>query len=628
MSFTGDTKYKLDYLDTEGIQHITHIKESGYSGPDLTVDGNVILSYVDTEEPSEIIRGSSLTIQLDAGLDVRTYSDLIASDEREYLVEYYRDSVLLFTGWLNSDGFYEDFVETNWVLTLECVDGLGFLEDLSYVDDSGIYFTGNQTQLEIISNCLKRTGIEQNIYTNIDIYYTGLSTSLDALDNVYFNADRFVKDDGDTIMSCKEVLEDVLKPYGACITFFGNSDGSQWLIYKPNQLFAEEVPTFFRYSYLGVALSPTTDDIDTSFALGSQLDGFSDYHANANQTIDYSRSIGAFRISYKYGLVKSLIPNIFLQNVSGTIDDWTINDYTNLTLNASDLGVDIETIIDGSDVKNMTSDVVSLTAGDLLSYTYKYTVIVNDLAGASPDPGETQYKIKLTDGGSTYYWNITDWAAFDVMLTTTIGNVGTVSSTIVNMTALPISGDITVEIHTSIKDVAATSTSEIHLTEISLSTQQAGNEEGKKGEFHTFQRETAPSAKIKNIEKVNVGDNPSDVYYGTIYKTDGTTPTETWFRKGVTEAKPLLELMGVEALSLMANTAQTFNGDVYGYVPYFSVVDINNRTGIFLPIKYVYDTKNNITSLSSKQIYNDTLTDIDYELTYDYGNTVKPTIKG
>jgi len=39
-------------------------------------------------------------------------------------------------------------------------------------------------------------------------------------------------------------------------------------------------------------------------------------------------------------------------------------------------------------------------------------------------------------------------------------------------------------------------------------------------------------------------------------------------------------------------------------------------------------SKSNIVSAIFKQIYGGELTDIDYEKTFDYGETVKPTIKG
>jgi len=615
--------YEIEYFDLEGVRHTCSIAEYTTDSIPITINGYVTYNLSEVDDVDESIRGSGLTLSLEAST-TRTFSDLTNKPDKYWKVTYTRDGATFFIGWLITDGIYEDFVADKWIIDLDVTDGLSYLTDLSYVDSDGLQFSGKQTQLEIISNCLNRIGLDQNINTNIDIYYTGLSTSLDVLDNVNYNVDRFIKDDEETIMSCEEVLRDILEPYNAQIV----SWNGEWWIYKLNQLYADDTPTFFRYDYLGVALSPTTTTEDFGFDLGSQIDSYYPHHANANQVISYKKSIGAYRISYKYGVVQSLLANILLENVSGTIADWTINSYTNLTLNASDYGVDILTIADGSEVKNMTSDVISLSAGDLISYTYKYKVTENDKAGASPDPGIVNYKIILTDGVSTYYWNITDWATFDVMLTENIGILDSISTISFSLTALPIAGDVTFEIHTSTKDVSATSSSKIHVQEISLTAQQVGNEANLKGEFHTFQREDNPSNNVKDTKKVNVGDNPSDIYYGTIYKADATTPTETWFRKGVTEAKPILELMGEETMMLSQNTAREFTGDVYGIIEPLSIITINNITGLFTPLSLDYDSKRNITNIKLREVFNTTLTDLSYEVTYDYGNTVKPTIKG
>jgi hypothetical protein len=56
------------------------------------------------------------------------------------------------------------------------------------------------------------------------------------------------------------------------------------------------------------------------------------------------------------------------------------------------------------------------------------------------------------------------------------------------------------------------------------------------------------------------------------------------------------------------------------------LIDIDGVTGKFMPIQYNFDTKNNITSLKSLELFGDELTDIDYKFTLDFGNTVKPTI--
>ena len=48
-----------------------------------------------------------------------------------------------------------------------------------------------------------------------------------------------------------------------------------------------------------------------------------------------------------------------------------------------------------------------------------------------------------------------------------------------------------------------------------------------------------------------------------------------------------------------------------------------------MPTAYSYNALSNITSLELTEVLNtDILSDVLYELTFDYGNVVEPTIKG
>ena len=613
-------KYYIDYYDTENIAHYFEIASTSYAGSSTEVHGSVMLDYASTEDAEQAIRGKGLRVDLEASVDL-TFDDLYTEDEMYWSVVYKRDTEVMFNGWLNSDGLFESFVEDKWILSLDCVDGLGYLKDLSYVDSSGVTYTGQQKQLDIIVNCLDRTGVVQDIHTNVDIYYTGLATTNDVLVNVYLNANRFVKDDGETIMSCDEVLRSVLEPYGAVITSYKGA----WYIYKPNQLFSDDTPTFFGYDETGAALTPTTTTLSAGYTLGSQVDGYYPHHCNANQKLSNNRSITAYRINYKYGVVSGLLSNVLLEHNGVTITDWTINSSTNLTLNASGLGVDLDFDATVS-VKNMTSDVITLVSGDLISYRIRYKTTALTKNTQTLFWGQFNYKVILT-GGSTYYYNSgsNSWTTTNTTNIRFGGELDSTDTLTFDMAALPIAGDITVEIWTP--EWVSDETGTFYLQEISVyPTDEA--EDLKKGEFHTLQRTTAPSSRVKDTITLYNGDVPSDKYDGTIYKTDQTTPTETWFRKGKTEAKAILRIMGEETLRLNQSPMRIFSGDIYGYIPYLSVVTINNVTGTFIFIEYSYDTKANVISAVLKQIYGAELVDIDYALTFDYGNTVKPTIIG
>lgn len=618
-------KYEIQYNDIVNITHKFELYDDAYVGAIIEVNGRVFLDYADTKNPLEAIQGNGLRVELEAD-STMTFSDLYSEEDRAFQVKYYRDSVLKFNGWLNPEGWFESYVIDKWRVSFDCVDGLSFLNDLSYVTPTGLFYVGKQSALEIISNCLFRTGIQQDILIDVAMVYTGLSTSLDVMDNVYFNANRFVKDDGDTIMSCEEVLRSVLEIFTACITTYNG----QWMIYKPNQVFSLGNFTAFRYDYLGVELSPTkTATTDISWTLGSDIDGYSPHHASSNQSTTNRKSLGAYRVNYKYGLVNFLVDNSTFVWSVGAIPSWTIDSTTNLVEPANSVGIEL-TFDATSSVKNLTSDSVALSVDDQITYFIKYKIISGNFDEV---PGEFRwgqffYKVVLV-GASTYYlkndgtWTLTDTTLDSSILGFEVLKTVTKSSN----DPLPIAGSIHVEIWTP-KQVGI-SDGVILLSEFNLSPLEE-DEDNKvvEGEFHTVERTTKPSANVEDTKEVFVGDNPSGIYVGTIYKTDEATTTSTWNRVGIVEEKPILQIMGEDSLRMQANIGRTFSGGVFGYFEKFSRPAINNRTGNFIVTSYSYDTFNNFITATFTEIFGLELGDIDYEVTYDYGKTVKPTIKG
>ena len=93
---------------------------------------------------------------------------------------------------------------------------------------------------------------------------------------------------------------------------------------------------------------------------------------------------------------------------------------------------------------------------------------------------------------------------------------------------------------------------------------------------------------VDDVKEVATGDSISDIYEGTLYKSDALTPTETWNRKGVTESKPLLQIMGEETLRLSQLPARVFSGDVFGYLNYLSVVMISPKS---VAVTHLYQSK-------------------------------------
>ena len=187
-------KYFSEFTDDVNVLHRIEISSTTFAGSATEITADCSLDYPEEKDTQEAIKPCGLTINLLAS-DNLTFNDLYSEEERTFNVVYKRNNIVLFNGWLSSDGLYESYVYDKWYLELNCIDGLGFLKDLSYVDNSnGVTFVGKQSALEIIINCLKRTNLTNDLRTSVNINYTGLS-GVNVLDNIYFNTERFIKDD-------------------------------------------------------------------------------------------------------------------------------------------------------------------------------------------------------------------------------------------------------------------------------------------------------------------------------------------------------------------------------------------------------------------------------------------------
>ena len=628
-------KYWFEFTDVKTIVHRVEIYKDDFVGDSTQIYGSCSLNKASTKDTLESIRGGGLRIDLEANLNL-TFSDFYSENERNFSVKYLRNNIELFFGWLSPEGLFESFVNDKWVISLDCTDGLGFLKNLSYVENAtGLPFSGKQSGLDIIVNCLKRTDLQQNIYSKINIYHENMLAADNVLAETYFNVNRFVKEDrGETYMNCDEVLRSILEPFGACLTQYKGG----WYIYKPNELYTNSTLNMFAYDYDGLALSPTKVEIDFSQLLGSQINNFYPHHSNANQQLTTDSAIGAYRINYKYGLVKSFFTNLNLESNTTApfyyIDEWTINDTNNLVLPSDNLGFILDMIPYASPTPSttlvLTSDSFNFAEDNVLRFSTSYQLYGSAINKVIAD---VYFKVILTDGVDTYYLdNGGQWINSDTFISSQVSK--STKNLIIQSNNMPIDGGVSIEIYRPKRLNTQGTFADVIIYGCEFSPI---DEELKdvKGENHTFQINEKPSTKIEQVKEVFNGDNPSDSFFGTIYEGDQTTPTAFWYRNELfLRFIPLLQIMGEERMTMYAKPLRVFSGDVYGYIDYLSVISIDGINNVlFMPIEYDYDALTNTTKLKLKQILNNPLitsldNKIDYQLNFDYGNVVEPTIKG
>src|SRR3989304_3336356 len=621
-------RYFFQYTNVVNDIFLCEIYKKNYTGISAEIHGKATLEKGSVTDHLDSIRGTGLSLELEASTDV-TLEDLYTQNEQDFIVKFYKNSKVLFRGFLKPDGVFQSFVRDVWIISLDCVDGLGALSNLSFVQETGFRFIGKMKASDIVYYCLKRTGISMPINTSINTLYDGLVAydNLDILTKIQLNADRFFKNDGQTtdnstLMSCEEVLKSVLDIFCACIT----QENGEWYIFKPNEIYANPYVLFRRYDVNNAYIGNVT--INTNISIGSQIDNYYPHHCNGNQKIEIKGSISAFRLGYKYGFVSGLLPNpSLIHDGNLNYQGWTVEDAFNLINDPLRLNAfTIRNSTFGNTTNIVKSDVIVVAIEDFLKLKISFAV-----TGGNGEPAGRFIRMRIQQG--IYYLKYTPANsstpiddAVNAVWTTNVNDTYTLwlnstGSIEIQIPTFLSNGNLTLAIMTTYPEFGRTVISSIDLIPNT-------GEKPEIGEFHTVSRVEKVSSIVKENKSVANGDNAGIIFLGAIFKENELDTTSTWSRKGSFESYPLLRIAAEEELRIGQKPLKKFTGSIFGYLPYLSFIEINNISGKFLPIEYSYDTKSNIVNFKLLELYSAEIPDIMYKFTFDYGNTVKPTIIG
>lgn len=609
---TRKLKYFFQYKNIANDEYRFKIYQVGWNGGSTEISGQATISKASVKDHLEPIRGTGITVDLEA-TTLLTLEDLYSQNELDFPVKLYKNGKLIFNGYLNPDGVFQSFTRDIWTISLDCVDGLGAINNLSFVKENGLHFVGKLSAQEIIFNCLRRTGIDLKINTSVDLFYDGYAevSNKNIFEDIRLNSDRFVKQDKDTIMSCGDVLRSVLNLFNAVIT---QEDG-EWWIFRPNDAIGGYLE-FKKYNIQNVFIQKFTKNLNKN--LGSQIDNFYPFHCEGNQKIQIKGSISAYRINYKYGFLSGSLPNSELQHNSSLVyPNWTVDPgavSSGILKNdpLDDTGVFCQSNLTAFNQKIITSDPYALNLGDTIKFTaglFKFDDNVEILFYVRIRIGSFVYKGGVGNGESK--WVTFTGSTQDAFFF----NYGVVD---MQLAPIPISGNLTIELY----GTTGTGMAKYENVNIIRTIDSATIV----GEFHTVQRSAKISSEVKETKEIFNGDNNDTLFAGAIFKSDGTSLTSKWYRKNYIESKPILQICAEDVLRINQKPMQIFSGGVFGFIPYLSVVGINNLQGVFMPIEYSYNTFANIGEIKFLQLLSGDIPDITYKYTLDYGNTVKPTI--
>lgn len=608
-------KYLTEYKDLNGADFRIEIWQKGFKGLTTNVRGYANLKYQSKKDLFEPIIASALTIYYEA-TEALSMTDLYSEAEQTYKVVFKRNGTPIFIGFIKPDGIFEDWVSNRWILDVDAIDGLSTLKNLSFVTDNGNFYIGKLSILEAVKNCLHRTGLDLPINISLNLFYEGYSGE-SILEKTFVNTERYYQDTR-KVMDCESVMKSLLQIFNATLIQMNG----EWWIYRSidvteSMVFSKYIDGIFNSTFV---LNPTKN-------IGSHINNFEIFHCNENQKKSIAASVQAYRVYYKYGNTSSLASNSELMSGSGlSVEGWTVNNSGFVYRNPSGYGIilknnddiDIDVISLNQSVliksKNTVRIEINLNAFAFIRYGYigdvylyissdNYYFTINDgwiLKSASSDIHASVIHIQEIEDGSSINWNT-------------------------EISPFPEDSRIYLKITADIEKGIITNEFQLYFNSISILPSNSNI----KGVYYTAQRTTRISSVTKEDVTVYNGDSLSDLFVGTLYKSDGYNPTEKWYRQGKTESLEILNINAQDNLRISPRPMMIFEGDIYGYIPYLSLITINNITGKFLPTEYTYKTADNVIELSSKEFSSDYLDEGAFrvEREVDNGNETKVTIK-
>ena len=621
-------------------------EKDGIDAPEtiLGVENPIQINYQNTSEQIlEPFIGSEATLNLIATQDFQL-EDLYTEDELRWLVNIKRNGSVIWRGFIIPDGCQESFTFTPYTISINAVDTLGLLKNLSYVQNDGNFWLGKQSFIEVIYNCLNRVQIPgMNIYTCVNIseesYPDGNAD--DPLNLTYVNAETYLESDNINPLNCQTVLDSVLRLWTAVII---QSEGD-WYIFRPNELALSSTLVFRKY----------IDGVYDSFVtktVGQVLGGHTEgaiiaplYHSDTDQLKMIEKPFKNNSMAFKYGTNFNLTEQLANPNLEGAFDgctgdpigpcdDVTIPGYTKTgTMYAGLYPSGGVIFYNQGDTSPITTNYYQNNNVIPIDNYYRLRLVIDYINPAYLNGTDINFVITLTEGLNTYYLNINNnWVtSFAVIAYSVRSSAGLNGTLTINSDVVPITGAVTKSV--TVKILAPTGTVEdIVYTKISAGTVLESSDQV--GEIHTATQDGNYSFAPPTINVLN-GDSTNTQYMGAMYLTNEITLTSNWYRKYAAESiladpfatyKPLIRLAVEETERMHARPYIKFDGTIFGYFNPLSRFVVNLLSGFFMPVKMNYDIQANKTKTTLRRVINEEI-EQDYTLEPDYGSTTKVLVK-
>lgn len=244
------TKYKTSIMNWNGDTITAEIQEDNFAGSleEFTPVGKIAIKIehqvnVNVKESYIVPSLASIRVYTNNEWDL---NELLYATDRQFKVVIKNGSNELFIGWVIPGVNHEDYTTGQYVILIRAIDGLADLKRIPYLD-SGSLYDDFQSPLEIIQNCLEKTGfITRSLWENTDIYaasgmtvpdYGVPSNPLASPLNQSFIHSKAYGETIESIESCWDVLEHIMQAFHSRLYGFSHSSTDfRWTISKLDKL--------------------------------------------------------------------------------------------------------------------------------------------------------------------------------------------------------------------------------------------------------------------------------------------------------------------------------------------------------------------------------------------------------
>ena len=172
------------------------------------------IEYIEVKK-LEPVQGSQATLRLISESNFQ-FLDLHTDDMQGYMVKFYRSGQLYWIGYLDSELYNENLTDyAPYAVEFSGAD-FNILERLKFRDESEKNYTDIASFMTQLKRCFNKLGLPfQKLYIGCSTIPKGvtMTTAETALHVLYIQSSNFYDEDGEP-MSCREVIESILQPFG------------------------------------------------------------------------------------------------------------------------------------------------------------------------------------------------------------------------------------------------------------------------------------------------------------------------------------------------------------------------------------------------------------------------------